>query len=463
MRIRSLVIAALGVFLLLRCAAGAEGALYPVRENGKWGYMDRAGQTVIPPKWADAAPFLDGAAAVTDEEQNIRLIDTQGRLLGDEVYDVCGPQTPFCLLFGRYGPDGRALWGWYDRQSGHLEACRYTVLRDCETDCGLILAQWQDEGGAGRTAFLRRDTGEVAFFVEPDGELMSGGRFCEGYAYLAIETDVFNALLIDETGRKVTLPEGLYPASGVRDGVLAVTDASGGCGVARPDGTVVRLPENIYIDGFSEERAFFYPAGGAYDVAGILDTEGRTVAEPRWTLDGGWYGGSDPGFHNGYAVLLTLTDRNTAHDEYVILDRDGREVYRHRASPDDGTVLLLQSRVMPGGLLWYRLSSKDEAKYGLLLISGGRTEDLTGPVFDGVCGIKDGDPKYFYDSSLRFSEGLCPVCRDGRWGYIDALGETVISPAWDKAADFRDGLAQVYIGDRICYIDPAGTVVWEEK
>ena len=39
----------------------AEEALYPFRENGQWGYMNRLGETVIPPQWADAAPFSETA------------------------------------------------------------------------------------------------------------------------------------------------------------------------------------------------------------------------------------------------------------------------------------------------------------------------------------------------------------------------------------------------------------------
>ena len=34
-------------------------ALYPIRENGLWGYMNQAGEVVIEPQWITAEAFSD--------------------------------------------------------------------------------------------------------------------------------------------------------------------------------------------------------------------------------------------------------------------------------------------------------------------------------------------------------------------------------------------------------------------
>lgn len=40
-------------------------ALYPIRENGLWGYMNRAGEVVIEPQWAYVWPFGGETALVS--------------------------------------------------------------------------------------------------------------------------------------------------------------------------------------------------------------------------------------------------------------------------------------------------------------------------------------------------------------------------------------------------------------
>jgi hypothetical protein len=65
-----------------------EGAA-AVRENGRWGYIDRAGEFLIPPRYAEAGsfreglaeatPFVQGLAAVRVGTDRISYINTKGR------------------------------------------------------------------------------------------------------------------------------------------------------------------------------------------------------------------------------------------------------------------------------------------------------------------------------------------------------------------------------------------------
>jgi hypothetical protein len=61
-----------------------------------------------------------------------------------------------------------------------------------------------------------------------------------------------------------------------------------------------------------------------------------------------------------------------------------------------------------------------------------------------------------------FSEGLCPVTRDGSsWGYIDRTGRTRIAPKFREAQDFHEGLAYVKQQDgTTAFIDHAGAPVF---
>ena len=62
-----------------------------------------------------------------------------------------------------------------------------------------------------------------------------------------------------------------------------------------------------------------------------------------------------------------------------------------------------------------------------------------------------------------FSEGKHPVMNDeGKWGYIDLSGQIVIECKWNRVCPFNNGLARVYLDDKMALIDYFGTIIWEE-
>ena len=79
-----------GFMLCLFLEAAAEDAdfvLYPIRENGLWGYMNRQGETVIEPKWTYVWPF-DGETALISTCPPAALSDTLPS--GDGIIDRNG-------------------------------------------------------------------------------------------------------------------------------------------------------------------------------------------------------------------------------------------------------------------------------------------------------------------------------------------------------------------------------------
>lgn len=63
-----------------------------------------------------------------------------------------------------------------------------------------------------------------------------------------------------------------------------------------------------------------------------------------------------------------------------------------------------------------------------------------------------------------FSEGLAPVMKGGKWGYIDIEGKYVIAPRFNYAKSFSEGLAAVNIGEgKWGYIDHSGKFVIPPK
>lgn len=67
-----------------------------------------------------------------------------------------------------------------------------------------------------------------------------------------------------------------------------------------------------------------------------------------------------------------------------------------------------------------------------------------------------------YDDIYYFSEGLAPVRKNGKWGYINKKGKAVIKPQYDVKdpfVNFSEGLALVKKDGKWMFIDKKGKVV----
>jgi hypothetical protein len=91
---------------------------------------------------------------------------------------------------------------------------------------------------------------------------------------------------------------------------------------------------------------------------------------------------------------------------------------------------------------------------------------------DGKCGYLDTAGKtvipFRFSMCNAFSEGLAAVFDKGKWRYIDRNGNVVLQVPYDGVRDFSHGLAWVEQGtggpnQRIGYIDKRGTEVWKPR
>ena len=64
-----------------------------------------------------------------------------------------------------------------------------------------------------------------------------------------------------------------------------------------------------------------------------------------------------------------------------------------------------------------------------------------------------------FEDAGDFTEGLAPALVEGKWGYIDATGTFVIAPRFTWASDFSQGLAAVSVEGKWGYIDHTGAWV----
>ncbi|MCP2728899.1 WG repeat-containing protein [Limnofasciculus baicalensis] len=67
-----------------------------------------------------------------------------------------------------------------------------------------------------------------------------------------------------------------------------------------------------------------------------------------------------------------------------------------------------------------------------------------------------------FEKAGKFSEGLAEVKIGSKWGYIDQSGRVLIKPEFDKVWSFSEGQARVKFGDKSTYIDKTGKILFDE-
>ena len=131
------IICVLAVLLLIIpgsvLAEEESDALYPIRENGLWGYMNRQGETVIAPQWKTALPFSGDAAFVSLAEVASpyspslspghcdALIDRQGNYLVETAPERIVQEYDTAWRIVDFDADAE---GFYDKASGFYQPPR---------------------------------------------------------------------------------------------------------------------------------------------------------------------------------------------------------------------------------------------------------------------------------------------------------------------------------------------------
>ncbi len=64
-----------------------------------------------------------------------------------------------------------------------------------------------------------------------------------------------------------------------------------------------------------------------------------------------------------------------------------------------------------------------------------------------------------YENTMGFNEGLAATKLNGKYGFIDKKGTWVVKPQYDFAYIFMDGLAMVKVGKQYAWIDINGKLI----
>lgn len=179
--------------------------------------------------------------------------------------------------------------------------------------------------------------------------------------------------------------------------------------------------------------------GNTFDNHGLIDRNGRELLPPKYNTI------SCKRKH----ILAYTTPGNIVH--YTLFDTAGKKITDAPviAIYDDNDLVLVSRN---STYAFYRYKNGAFTKVS----DDYETERTSGSIRTAfrVTIKKDGTMPYG-----NFSEGLCSVKKNGKYGYIDASGKEVIKPVYDWALPFSKGRAEVTLNGRKLYIDNKGEEV----
>lgn len=446
------------------------GRLYPAMddETGLWGYIDGNAEWAIPPQF-DWADVFRGDYAMVElypaEYEASRLlyydcegiIDRAGNWVLPPEYSLDagydgkffgGRDTGIWLVWKNsdvvWGEDEEgektllsdSLEGFFDIPSGCFSGLKWDGVWPWCSDSRLIPVI--DQNGAG---YADRSTGDVVipcqfFAYDPS-------NFYEGVASVAYPDADGNAgdfFLIDETGAEIPLPEGIHSVYGwgAEGGRVRITDGKL-YGYADLTGRILVEPQYAAIYEDTDEGTSWveFPEGDE----GFADRDGQVIRRGLEALK--WW---HVGLNSGYYA------RETGDNEITLYTLAGEEQFILRSEN-----LVRLNMPMANGLCWFETDPSGEPQAYLYRRWG--LVDLQGRVVsEAQWVLKDFEARDFSDG-LQLA-GI-PMADIGvSWGFIDASGQWVIEPIWDRAESFEDGLAWVRQGKKVGYIDRTGREVF---
>jgi hypothetical protein len=270
---------------LIGCASQTKkndsSGLFPVMQNGKYGFIDTAGKLVINPQFDLAHRFSEGLACVcvgngcsgNGSERKYGFVGKTGQY-------VINPQFDFADDFS----EGLALVT-ISGKKGFIDTGGKIIINP-QYD----VAEAFSDGLANVEGFKYLDkTGKIVINIQ--SKHLRGEKFSDGLAAVyAIDDSKWG--YIDKTGRVVIQPQFSGSVGGGSDAGefsegLARVSVAGKRGYINKSGQIVINPQFEYADDFSEGLACVSSDGKRF---GFIDKTGNYVISPQFDSAGDYSG-----------------------------------------------------------------------------------------------------------------------------------------------------------------------------
>lgn len=387
-----------------------------VKLNGKWGFVDKTGKLVIPAKFENPTGIVEKRPKFKEGLAPVKLkgkygfIDKTGKLVvaakwakTGEFSEGLAPVDEGAPPAKPQGEAGTGLvrgfhvliaamqgkWGYVDKTGKVVVKPAFQEVRDFKKGRALVRAEGKWGLIDAKGAWIAKPQSESAPMEL--GELW-GVKVGDKYA------------LADKNLKPISDP--LYKMIySFGEGLASAQTADGKWGFLDPAGTLV-IPASFDSGGRFQEGLAGMEKDGKH---GYIDKTGAWAIEPKYRNAGT--------FSEGLAAVDVLEDFS---------------------KPD--------------------YDKKDYAKAYMQAVER-RTVGKWGYV--DKTGAFAVEPRY--TEASQFKGGFAMVKRDGKWAFIDKTGKEICAPKFDEALSFVKGTASVKVGEAWGVIDASCAWVREPK
>jgi hypothetical protein len=374
--------------------------LYRIKIDGKYGFINRDGKTVIEPQFDEAYGFSEGLAGVQIGSK-FGYINTKGEV-------VIAPQFDGVSGFreGLAAVQVGTKFGYIDTKGRVVITPQFVYVNSFHHGRATVKLN-----GEPRSFDQRGKVGHI-------------GK--DRYAF------------IDKEGKYIGTPGLLFVQwefgneSGWSGDATLVRTAEDRIGIMNLSGRVLIVDKvEEFWSGFTDGLA---PAanGGKW---GYIDTKGQWVIEPQYEQAFGFKDGLASACVGGRWGLIDQKGKFVVNPQYDFI-----------FGVSEGYAIIESDKGSIPGCPQYC------ANYGFI---NTKSQAVVGAKFP-----QHPNPDGSYSSPVsRFSEGLAAVKTDDGWGFIDTTGKMVIDPQFDNVESFQDGMAFVTILGKEAYITKTGAFV----
>lgn len=265
--------------------------LFPVSENGKWGYVDEQGKMIIEPQFEMASDFKNDRAAVVIIDKGYKnlhgYIDKTGKMIVKPQYDEAGDFSDGLAVVSK---DYR--WGYIDSTGKEVIPLQFVEALDFSEGLAAVYMETDKDAQWG--------------YINKKGKVVIQPKFYKAYSFHEGVAKIIDGKFeeanlqgfIDTTGNFIIKPqfyltsefsEGLIPVEiGGRkrkDGERSYTHISGKWGYVNKTGKIIIEPTFDDADEFSEGLANV-TIGKKY---GYIDKSGKVVIAPQFEFSSNSY------------------------------------------------------------------------------------------------------------------------------------------------------------------------------
>ena len=249
-------------------------------KNGKFGYIDTKGNTVIDFIYEDAWSFNDGSIAPVRIEKRYGYLNKKGEIVIERQFNEARPVVNGIAV----ATNGRLVKAWSEERGEYMETEKdYYIINDKTGK--MITVVYDEVADFAENGFAAMREGVLYGYINQKGEeviapqFIEAGEFSEGLA--PVKTQDEKWCYINERGEIVLEFEKAMKLGSFYNGLAQIVNEQREHGYINTDGEMVIEQKFRYNGG---ERKFYDDGYAVVEKTigkyGVIDKQGNFVIEP---------------------------------------------------------------------------------------------------------------------------------------------------------------------------------------